>query len=80
MPDSQPLLKQKAKGLLLKKWTKLLMTMLHGLVELYRGQCITMCSCIYSSAWPQGQLRGELGKNCCWYLSMGAWPVVMWVK
>ena len=56
------------------------MTMLHSLVELCKGQCMTMCSRVWSSAWPQGQLRGELGKNRCRYLPMGAWPVVMRVK
>jgi len=40
----QPLSKLKADGLSARKWTKLLMTMLHGLVDcLCRSHCMTMC-------------------------------------
>ena len=76
-----PLSKQNASGLSARKCTKLLIMMLQGRVE---GSCLshsmTMCSRVWTSALPQGQLVGRWGKNLCLYSPMGAWPVVMRVK
>ena len=78
---SQPLSKLNVLGLSTRKWTKLFMIMLHGCVE---GSCIsysmTICSRVWISASPHGQLIGRWGKNLCRYSPMGAWAVVMWVK
>ena len=55
--------KQNVVGLSLRKHTKLLMTMLHGLELLCRGHCMTMYSHVWGLAWPHGQLKEALGKN-----------------
>ena len=76
-----PLSKLNALGLSARKWTKLLMMMLHGHVEgLCLSHSLTMCSRVWTSALLQGQLVGRWGKNLCLYSPMGAWPVVMRVK
>ena len=79
--EPYPLSKLNASGLSARKWTKLLMMMLQGRVE---GSCLshsmTMCSWVWTSALPQGQLVGRYGKNLCLYSPMGVWPVVMQVK
>ena len=68
-----PLSKLNALGLSARKWIKLLMMMLHSRME---GSCLshsmTMCSRVYTSALPQGQLVGSWGKNLCLYSPMGA--------
>ena len=76
-----PLSKLNMPGLSARKCMKLLMMMLHGLVE---GSCklhsMTMCSWVWTLASPHGQLVGRWGKNLCLYSPMGAWPVVMQVN
>ena len=73
MMGPYPLSKLNALGLSARKWTKLLMMMLHGRVE---GSCLShsmmMCSQVCTSALPQGQLVGSWGKNLCLYSPMGA--------
>ena len=68
-------------GLSARKWTKLLMMMLHGRME---GSCLLHSMTMYSQVWtlalPQGQLVQRWGKNLCLYSPVGTWPVVMWVK
>ena len=41
---------------------------------------ITICSRVWTSALPHGQLMGRWERNLCLYSPMGAWPVVMRVK
>jgi len=49
-----------------------------------KGSCmlysITMCSRVWTSASPHGQLIERCRKNLCLYSLIGACPVVMWVK
>ena len=73
--------KLNAFGLSTRKWTKLLMTILHGRVEgSYRLHSMTMCSRVWISALLHMQLIGRWGKNLCLYSPIGAWLVVMQVK
>ena len=78
---SQPLSKLNALGLSARKWTKLFMMILHGRVDgSYVSHSMTMCSRVWTSASPHGQLMGRWGRNLCLYSPMGVWPVVMRVK
>ena len=65
-----PLSKLNASGLSARKWTKLLMIMLHGRVE---GSCLShsimMCSRVCTSALPQA--GGELGEESLSVFSNG---------
>ena len=65
--------KLNASGLSARKWTKLLMMMLQGRVE---GSCLshsmTMCSQIWTSALPQGQLVGRISV-CILQWGHGQW-------
>ena len=58
-----PLLKQNAVGLSLRKWTKLLMTMLHGLEALCKGALhddVFTCLKVGLTAWTtRGGIREE---------------------
>ena len=55
-----PLSKLNALGLSARKWTKLLIMMLHGHVEgSYLLHSIIMCSRVWTSASPQEQLVGR---------------------
>jgi len=65
----------------MRKWTKLLMMMLHRCVEgLYRSYSLMMYSWVWISVLPHEQLVERWGKNLCLYSLIGVWPVVMWVK
>jgi len=74
---SHPLSKLNVPGLSMRKWTKLLMMMLHGRVEEYRLHSMTMCLRVWISALLHKQLVGRWGKNLCLYSPIGAWLVVM---
>jgi len=70
--SGHPLSKLNAIGLFTRKWTKLLMIILHGLVEgLCDPHCMTICLRVCSSAWLQGQLREEFGEKHCQYSPIG---------
>ena len=57
------------------------MMILHGCVDgSYVLHSITICSRVWTSASPHGQLMRRWGRNLCLYSPMGVWPVVIWVK